>query len=257
MLALLGEFLFSSWVYFRFVKDVTKRRHFSKRKLALTCKLILKVLNIDLEVQGLDKIRAQHPGENFLVVSNHLSYVDVILMETVFPMLFITSVEVKNSFGLGAFVEYGACLFVERRNRNNISGEITEITDALKEGWNVMVFAEATSTNGDTVLPFKKSLFDSAILSGRKVLPLTLVYTEVNGNPIAPEVRDSIFYYGDIEFGTQFLAMLRLKSVKAKLFFLAPLPTDPDRRVLAQKAHDGISTLYHAESPLARRSVLS
>ena len=102
-------------------------------------------------------IPTRHP--NYLIVSNHLSYLDVLAMISVLNTRFVTSMEVKHAAGLGWITDQAGCLYVERRSRKNLKTEINEISKALEGGFYVVVFPEATSTNGDGVLRFKRPLF--------------------------------------------------------------------------------------------------
>lgn len=146
---------------------VTRDPELRKRRLSKNINrwahyLGLRILGLKVDIHG-----AYDPEvfkkKNYLVLCNHLSYTDVIAISSVFPSVFVTSVEVRDSAFVGMMSNLGGSVFVERRNREHIEKEIAEITRALKEGLNVVIFPEATSSNGETVLPFKRSLLKAAI----------------------------------------------------------------------------------------------
>lgn len=206
---------------------------------------------IALRIWGLRINKTGHQikkGENFLIVGNHLSYLDVLIYATMYPCCFVTSVEVRDTFFLGHLCKLGGCVFVERRNRKGLRGEIKEIEDALAYGLNVIVFPEATSTNGESVLRFKRPLFQSAITVGKDVLPVVLNYTKINNKGLSIENRDLLFWYGDMEFAPHFWKFLNLDSIRCEVKTLPPI-TDTDSREitdLSETAHALIEKDFNA-----------
>ncbi len=129
-------------------------------------------------------------NDNYLIVSNHLSYVDIFVLGSRVPGCFVTSVEIKETPFLGQVTSLAGCLFVERRNKINIHQEIKDLTQGLKNGLNIFIFPEATSTNGETVIRFRRPLLNSAIDAKKKILPLVLNYRKIDENPIGLHNRD-------------------------------------------------------------------
>lgn len=157
-------------------------------------------------------------SDNHLIVSNHLSYLDVLVISSIFPACFVTSVEIKKTPFLGQLCMFGGCLFVERRSRKNLSSEIKEMTDGLKYGLNVMFFPEGTSTNGEDILRFKKPLFKSSVDSKKEIIPLSLKYIKLNGGEsVNKGNRDKVCWYGDMTFLDHLWNLFRLKSVEVSL----------------------------------------
>mgnify|MGYP006300931951 CR=1 FL=1 len=135
-----------------------------------------------------------------LIVSNHLSYLDIFALAAQRPTCFVTSVEIKETPVLGQLCQLGGCLFVERRSREHLSREVREIYEALANGENVCVFPEGTSTNGEKVRRFKRPLFCAALDAGAIIQPVTLNYLSVSGEKLAINNRDHVFWYGDMDF---------------------------------------------------------
>jgi 1-acyl-sn-glycerol-3-phosphate acyltransferase len=181
-----------------------------------------------------------------LVVANHVSYVDVLVLASLSPMVFITSVEMKHTPLLGLLASWGGSLFVERRRPAGLRKEIDEIARVLREGISVVLFPEGTTSNGERVHPFKRSLFDSAVAAGVSILPLCLRYTAVNGEALVRTNRDSLFYYGGITFFAHVPRFLALRSIDAELFVLKRIAVESGttRKDLAAMAHDSISKAY-------------
>lgn len=185
-----------------FLHFFRRQRHFFLAKnVSFFCWLGTKIFNIKIMIDNHDHVDLDR---DYLLVGNHLSYVDIIALSSIKPTLFVTSKEMQKTPGLGFLCEMAGCVFVDRRNKQNLRKEIQEIIDALNEDSPVTFFPEATSTNGESLLRFRLPLFEAAIASKRAVLPFCLNYLSLDGKPISKENRDEIFWYGDMSFGGHF-----------------------------------------------------
>lgn len=222
-------------------RDPVKRRHYFARNVLIFARFGLWFMNVKLTAKNVPG-----PGRNYFFVGNHLGMLDVILLSSVQPALFITSVEMKEMPGIGILCDMGGCLFVERRNRSNIQNEIGEIREALRQGVNVVLYPEGTSTNGERVLPFKKSLLTSAAGTGVAIKPVVVNYTHVNGEPMSDRWRDSVCWYGDIPFLTAIWKLFQSREVRAELDFLDEIiiHSEEQRREIAALAHERIAAVY-------------
>lgn len=206
---------------------------------------LLRILGVRVTIHGHDRLRTKKQG--VLVAANHLSYVDILAIASVLPAVFITSVELRSAFLLGPLARMSGSLFVERRRAGGLRREINQIAGVLRDGFTVALFPESTTSNGDTVRPFKNSLFTAAIESRRNILPLCLRYTMINGSPASKINRDSLYYYGGMSFFRHVLRLLRLRSVEMEMSALKIIAVRPDhdRKELAARAHDAIRDAYH------------
>jgi 1-acyl-sn-glycerol-3-phosphate acyltransferase len=205
--------------------------------------------NIGLKLLGI-KVKAAFSrninDENFLLVSNHHSYVDILVIASFFPACFVTSYEMKETLFLGQLCSLGGCLFVERRSRAGLSKEVMNLTAALKNKLNVVVFPEATSTNGEALLKFKRPLFQAALDAKKEVLPICLNYLKVNHERITKKNRDSVFWYGDATFFPHFLNFLEQDEVLVELSVLDRIELDEslDKDQLANLSYQAISSEF-------------
>ncbi len=137
-------------------------------------------------------------------------------------------------------------MFIERRSRAHLSKEVEVISEMLKEGFNLVLFPEGTTSNGDCVLPFKVPFLTSAIRSKVDILPICLKYTDINGENVSSKNRDSVFYYGGMAFFKHFLKFLSLKSVDAELIGLENIKVSSDfaRKELVKLAFISIDAAY-------------
>lgn len=234
-------YLATSSIWKIFIPKLAVRRHFYVRTVSFYAKLMLFFANIRVRSAGMPP-REQH----HLIVANHVGMLDILIIASQRPSLFVTSVDLRETPGLGLLTEMGGCMYVERRSRSNITNEIQEIREALKQGFNVVIFPEATSTNGEKVIPFKKTLLTAAAGTQVPILPVCLNYRTVNGEPMSHKWRDHVFWYGDLPFPTSLWRHFSLLSLRAELDFLQPIlcHTEEDRRVVAQQAYEAISSRY-------------
>lgn len=228
------------WMMYR---NRWKRVRRANELLTSWVRLGLWLLNVRVNVLGEENLTQVRSA---LYVGNHLSYLDVLVIASRIPVCFVTSMEVKRAPLLGQIVTMAGCLFVDRKTRANLRSEVKDITDALAAGLNVAIFPEATSTNGEQILRFKRPLYMAPIASGRPVVPFCLNYHSVGGAPINQVSRDKVFYYGDMNFGPHLWEMAGAGGIVVDLHFLKPmLPEISDGpSELAEKSRASIEQVF-------------
>ena len=97
-----------------------------------------------------------------LLVCNHLSYLDILVLSALVPCVFVAKREVKDWPVFGWFAKKAGTVFVHREQRAQAVQTVNEIEAALQTGAVVVLFPEGTSSGGETVLPFKSSLLEPA-----------------------------------------------------------------------------------------------
>ena len=170
---------------------------------------------------ALPRVPGGAPGRGCLLLANHMSYLDVVVIAAHAPAVFVTSREVEETPILGLVSRAAGCIFVERRSRATVHRDIDAITAVLNAGHNVVLFPEGSTSNGERFLEFKRTLLESAIRSRCAVLPLCLRYDRVAGRPFGPANRDRVAWYGPMTFFPHLLGLLRTSSVEASLQVLA------------------------------------
>jgi len=221
------------------------RRSLRIRTASFFARLALVLLGIRMRVKHHERLH-KHGGAR-LIVANHVSYVDVLVIASLTPTVFITSVEMKQTPLLGSIARFAGCLFVERRRPSGLKEEIGAIARVLGQGLSVVLFPEGTTSNGDRVQPFKNSLFDAAVAARAEVLPLCLRYVRINDESLTARNRDNLFYYGGVSFFRHFPRFLRLKSVEVVVMPLRAIKVHAhtSRKELAALVHYAISAAYH------------
>lgn len=192
------------------------------------------------------EVKEAKGSENYLFVSNHLSYTDILVICGYYPACFVTSVEMRDTPFLGQICKLAGCVFVERRNKRNLGQEVKEITEALKEGLDVVIFPEATSTNGEEVIRFRRPLFRAAIDSKISVKPLTINYRYLDDEPVTLKNRDKVFWYGDMTFANHLWGVFSIKRIRVDLTVGESLKVgeEQDHGVLAELSHSRVRSSY-------------
>jgi 1-acyl-sn-glycerol-3-phosphate acyltransferase len=179
-----------------------------------------------------------------LLISNHLSYLDVLAISAVTPAVFVSKAEVRHWPLFGWLAAIAGTVFVARERRTQVGEVNREIETALAAGALVVVFPEGTSTNGETILPFRTSLLEPAA-RGNHEISVGWIHYEVPGGDAGRDVC----YWGDHSFLPHVLNLLGLKSIRGTLRFAKfPLATD-DRKVLAGQLHAAVQALKDTAPP--------
>lgn len=242
--SLIGMYVAQASVGKLLIKDEVRRRRYYIENITRYASRALKAMSFEVEAAGVEgKFEG---GKNYLIVSNHMSYIDVLCLSSVHSSMFVTSKDMGENFFLGTLAELGGSVFIERRHRGQVERDLSQISEALRQGFDVVLYPEGTSTNGETVLPFKKSLLMAAVEAGVDILPMTVKYTHINGEPFSKANADKVCWYGDMTFAPHLMALFGVKSVKAKLEFLEPIKVTKEstRQDLAEKAYSAILASY-------------
>lgn len=220
------------------VTDVNRRRVGAWYTSKMS-RIGLRFLGVSISHLGAE---ALEPGGK-LIISNHMSYFDILIYSAVRPAVFISSVEMQNTPLLGFVAKLGGTFFVERRNPKLIKLEIGRMSELIAEGFNVVLFPEGTSTDGSVILPFRSSLLAAA--SGVEVVPACIKYEEIDGQPFSKDNCDYVCWYGDMTFAPHLWNFMKTNSVRAKATFFEPINSAAaDRKFISQKAHQLITSEY-------------
>lgn len=185
-----------------------------------------------------------------LVVSNHLGYLDIPVLAATGPMVFVSKADVERWPFMGTLARCGGTLFLRREQRSHVA----EIADALRpiveQGTVVTIFAEGTSSGGDTVLPFRSSLLEPAAANNWPVTPACVWYELDDGT-----VADHVAYWREMVFGPHFLQLLARREIRARVSYGSPVSGIRDRKELTRILHAGVTELHRqarSQPPPAR-----
>jgi 1-acyl-sn-glycerol-3-phosphate acyltransferase len=199
---------------------------------------LLRIFRVSVELAP-----ASCAAANGLWVANHVSWIDVFVINALFPARFVAKSEVKRWPLVGELCTRAGTIFLARANRRDLRRTMALLIAALNTGERIVVFPEGTSAAQGAMLPFRANLFEAAIEANVTVQPVAISYFDTEGR-----LHDAVEYIGTTTLLDSMVAMLSGKPVRALLHTLPALPPYTiDRRNLAQHAYCAIhATLERA-----------
>ena len=193
---------------------------------------LLRILSVEAQVCG--DVGAN--GGNVLVVSNHISWLDIFVLNSVHPVRFVAKSEIARWPIVGAMVRGAGTLFIERASRRDTHRINRMVAEVLESGDVVAIFPEGTTTDGLDMLPFKSSLLQPIVDAQGHVQPVAIRYRAPGGaRSLAPA------YVGDTSFAQSFWRVCGEPALAAELIALPALPARAGhRRTLARSAEASI-----------------
>lgn len=229
-------YIFHHEVVKLFIRSEEKRLKYFVKSVAAYTRIGLKLLNMEVDY----RVNDYRPG---LIVCNHLSYLDVLVLFSKYPALFITSKEIGEVFLLGRLTKLAGCFHIERRKPlrtdEMIASELASMKDKLNSGLSLFLFPEGTSSDGSSVLPYKAHFFQTAIDLDMPITALCLKYDWEGRSP------DEICWYGDMGFAGHLLGVCFRPRVKATVTELSFLRTNEcTRHELSKNVRDLTKEFY-------------
>jgi 1-acyl-sn-glycerol-3-phosphate acyltransferase len=172
------------------------------------------------------------PDEPALIVANHVSWLDVYVLNALVDARFVAKSEVTAWPVVGAITRGFDAIFIVRDSARDAARVKTAVAAALRAGDRVVVFPEATTTDGTRLGRFHHAMFQAAIDAGVRVLPVALRYARPDGF-----VDTTPAFVGDMTFVSSLRRIMRASSVRAEVTFASPLAAEWwTRRGLASTA---------------------
>jgi 1-acyl-sn-glycerol-3-phosphate acyltransferase len=207
------------------------RRRARARWLQRACRRHLKIFGYTADLSG-------PVPRSGLLVSNHLSYLDILAICSISPAVFVSKADVRRWPLFGWLAEIGGTVFIERERRTHVGAVNREIENALAEGVLVVIFPEGTSSDGTDVLPFRASLLEPALRGGHGISTAWIHYDLPDG-----DAKQEVCYWGDHTFFPHLIHLLGKKSVHATLRFGRFEKAINDRKELAKHLREAILEL--------------
>jgi 1-acyl-sn-glycerol-3-phosphate acyltransferase len=193
----------------------------------------LSILGVEVRVRG---VPPESGGRPRLVVSNHVSWLDIQAIHAVWQVRFVAKSEVRRWPVIGWLSARSGTLFIERGSGRHAARINQSIHGAFVDGDDVGVFPEGTTTEGDRVERFHASLLQPAVDEQALVCPVALQYLDAQGHRCV-----AASYVGDDSLLHSIVSILRQRRIVAELHFLAPVETrGRSRRELAALARQAI-----------------
>ena len=171
----------------------------------------------------------QHP---FLMISNHLSYIDIPVIASHVGVVFIAKEEIASWPLVGLVCKSVNTIFIDRGVRGGIPRVLEQIQQELELGAGIVLFAEGTSSNGESVMPFRPSLLEVA---AQTEMPVSFAALSYDTPEDAVPAHLAVCWWGGRTFGRHLIGLLKLRRIAATLTFGEQRIQDRDRKELAHK----------------------
>lgn len=208
-------------------------------------RIVLRLLRVRVTVEG-----APAPARPVLLVSNHVSWLDIVVIGAAFPVSFIAKAEVGTWPLIGTFARMQRSVFIDRTRRTATRDAHAQMTERLAQGDPLVLFAEGTTSDGHRVLPFRSALIGAATSVASEegpaqIQPLTIAYPGRAGSE-EPLPGPDLAWYGDMDLLPHLKEVILGPPIKAVLSFGAPvaIPPEGDRKALARELEAEIARTY-------------
>ena len=205
-----------------------------RRILKSWSRQLLTILNIGIQIEGQQLARGE---SGCLMVANHVSWLDIFVLNAIHPSRFIAKSEVRDWPIFGWLSRRIGTIFIERAMRQDASRISRHVSLLLKQGACIGLFPEGTTTDGKQVGHFHSALIQPSIDAGIRLCPVALRYQNRDGG-----VEIAAAFVGDMTLAQSIWQILRCPQHNALVVFAPALMTDnANRRVLARSAQDAIA----------------
>lgn len=206
------------------------------QKIREWSRYLLKIFNIELVVLGSDLIE----NTPHLIASNHISWLDIHVINAFKPIRFVAKSEVEHWPVFGWMAKQLGTVFIQRDSARHARQVVIQMASVLKTE-SICIFPEGTSTIGEIVLPFRPNLFESAIVTQVPVHPLAIQYLskKTGKRSLSPA------FIGDMGLLESISSIIKNRSLTAQLTVLPIYSNDQnstwDRKKLAAYCKESIS----------------
>jgi 1-acyl-sn-glycerol-3-phosphate acyltransferase len=203
------------------------------------CRRIVAALGFRCEVEG----RIPLGGA---VVSNHLSYLDILLYSSVQPFVMVAKTEVRGWPLLGWLTAHAGTVYVQRGGGPKTYPAVNAaMAEAYRSGLPVLFFPEGTTTDGAGVLPFRRGLFHSVLDNWVSLRTSALRYwLENDGLNCGVSVAEDVCWWGEMGFISHLFGVLGLRGLRAQIRFGEEVVERADRFVLSETAQARVAEMY-------------
>lgn len=180
-----------------------------------------------------------------VLVANHVSWLDIMTIFAVRPAVFVAKDDILEWPLIGSLCARAGTLFIERGNRRHARRISDRVADTLSAGRVIAIFPEGTTTDGRSLNPFHRALFQGAVDAEAVLLPVGIRYTGPDG-----EWSDAPAFVGDMSLVASIWRLVSARSLTAELRFAPPIAaSNGHRRDLALLTENAIADALDLPSP--------
>lgn len=190
---------------------------------------------------GVEPVYVGEPPREGVLVSNHVSYLDILVHGSLMPIVFVSKAEVARWPIFGLLSRWAGTLFIRRELRSDVLRVAAEMPPVLQAGLVLAFFPEGTSSSGEGVLPFRASLLAPMVENGWQITPAFLRYELEAGDGA---VEDEVAYYRpETVLGPHLFNLLGKRRVRATVTYGQPQAPGADRKALATRLRGEVCAL--------------
>lgn len=188
------------------------------------------------------RLRGEPPRGAFLLVSNHLGYMDVVaLVAARVECVFVAKSEVARWPVIGFLCRNAGTIFVDRLRHRRLPSAMAGVERALSKGIGVVLFAEGTSTRGREVAPFRPPLLE---LAARTATPVHYASLSYRTPPHTAPAETAVCWWGDMTFLKHLYGMFQLPGFEVEIVFGGEPIKEDDRKILAERLWSAVSAQF-------------
>ena len=194
-------------------------------------------------------VRVRHEGsgalaEPALIVANHVSWLDIFVINALQPCRFVAKADIRGWPLLGWLCASAGTIFIARGRVREVRRIFEDLVGSVRRGERVAFFPEGTTAAQGSLLPFHANLFEAAIDADVPIQPLALCYLDAQG-----QLANQANFIGETTFAESMITILKGGKMRAELIVLAPITdTAGGRRVLANSAQAAIAQALNQAS---------
>lgn len=202
---------------------------------------LLAIFHVHVALRG--NIPIQETGAGCIIAANHISWLDIYVLQSVRPVRFVAKSEIRDWPVLGWLCDRAGTLFIERGRRHHTAKINQVMRDVVLAGGIVGLFPEATTSLGDQLKKFHSALFQAAVESGAPLVPAAIRYADKAGKR-----SEVAAYVGDMSMGQSLMRIIAEPELYVTLHFAPPISArGKTRRELTLEAEDAIASLLYPE----------
>jgi 1-acyl-sn-glycerol-3-phosphate acyltransferase len=197
-------------------------------------KRLLRILRIKITLTG--EVLKFLSKDTYLIVSNHISWLDIPVIFSLKPITFVSASEVKTWPIIGILAKISGAIFVDRNRKSSLVEVIQAMNHHFKnEKQSICIFPEGITSNGYQVLPFKSNLFQSAFESNKLLLPLSIKYKENN------VLTNRTSFHGSTTLFQSFKRVAKSNLIEVVVDIGHPVKPTQSRKDLSLKIQEAIA----------------
>lgn len=198
------------------------------------------IFNMDVKMEGAP------PKAPFFLISNHLSYLDIVPLYLSLRCTFVAKKAVRNWPVLGFMVNSVGVIFVDRKRKTDVKRVNKELSESMNDYQGLIFFPEATSSGGEDILPFHASLLQ---FPAEKEVPVHTASISYKTGPGNQHARDSVCFFGARDgFLEHLMKLAQTTQIDCKIKFGERTEQSSDRKELALKLRENIQEYFEPTS---------